>query len=62
MARGFADVSMGNTFHFAGRDGAVVGTFDANRSGRQHAVGQHSDREFQPLSELAARMSCRAPL
>jgi putative ABC transport system permease protein len=33
IARGFADVNLGHTLHFAGRDWLVVGIFDAQRSG-----------------------------
>jgi len=33
VAKGFANVSLGQTLHFAGRDWTVVGIFDAKRSG-----------------------------
>lgn len=47
IARGFANVSLGNTLRFAGRDWVVVGLFDAERSGFDSEIWGDADQVMQ---------------
>jgi len=47
VARGFANVSVGSTLHFAGRDWNVVGLFDAKRSGFDSEIWGDVDQVMQ---------------
>lgn len=47
IARGFSNVSVGQTLHFAGRDWLVVGLFDAGRSGFDSEIWGDVDQVMQ---------------
>ncbi len=47
IARGFDNVSVGQTLHFAGRDWLVVGLFDAGRSGFDSEIWGDVDQIMQ---------------
>lgn len=47
VSNGFANVSLGNTLHFAGRDWTVVGIFDAQRSGFDSEIWGDTDQVMQ---------------
>lgn len=47
VANGFANVSLGQALHFAGRDWTVVGVFDANRSGFDSEIWGDVDQVMQ---------------
>ncbi|MDE2400652.1 MAG: ABC transporter permease [Burkholderiales bacterium] len=47
IARGFANVELGESLHFAGRDWQVVGLFDAERSGFDSEIWADIDQVMQ---------------
>lgn len=53
VAKGFANVELGNTLHFAGRDWTVVGILDANRSAFDSEVWVDSHQAMQAFRRPA---------
>jgi len=47
VARGFENMGLGQTLHFAGRDWVIVGIFDAGRSGFDSEIWGDSDQVMQ---------------
>ena len=62
IAKGFADVEVGHTLHFAGRDWTVVGIMDADRSAFDSELWADSHQAMQAFRRPAySRAGLSAP-